>query len=74
MTQRPSKDEISGMTMNERLFACGLMEDFDSALRRGDRQAFTAVLTQVEFTEEQAAAYTEKHFESLRDRLGSRRA
>ena len=74
MSQRPSKDEISGMTMNERLFACGLVEDFDSALRRGDRKSFTAVLTQVEFTEEQAVAYTEKYFESLRDRLGSRRA
>jgi len=54
--------------MNERLFACGLMETFNSALRRGDRIAFAAVLRQAAFTEEEAADYIATHFENLRPR------
>jgi hypothetical protein len=72
MTQRPSKEEMLGMTMNERLFAAGLTDDFDSALQRDDRLAFITVLHQVAFTEAEAVAYTQTHFESLRGRLNHR--
>jgi hypothetical protein len=53
------------MTMNERLFACGLMSEFDSALRNRNRNAFVAVVTQLAFTREVAASYADIHFESL---------
>jgi hypothetical protein len=39
--------EFEGMTGNERLFAAGLLADWDSAILRRDREAMTAVLTRV---------------------------
>jgi hypothetical protein len=39
--------EFSGMTVNERLFAAGLLEAWDSAVRAGDRRAAVGVLGRV---------------------------
>jgi hypothetical protein len=40
-------DKFLGMTVNERLFAAGLLEDFDEAARRRDRRKMIVILTQV---------------------------
>jgi len=41
------KPNLAGMTVNERLFAVGLLDEFDAAARRGDRtkmiECFTAI-------------------------------
>jgi hypothetical protein len=36
------------MTVNERLFACGLLEDFDRARALRDVKTLRAILTQIE--------------------------
>jgi hypothetical protein len=32
----PDADELAGMTVNERFFACGLLDTYDAAKARGD--------------------------------------
>lgn len=54
------------MTLNERLFACGLRDAFNSALRRGDRAALAAVLIEMAFTADEASDWIAEHFERLR--------
>ena len=68
MNQRPTNRELSGMTMNERLFACGLTDEFDAAIQNGDRDAFIAVVSQLAFTKKDAESYADTHFEGLRKR------
>jgi hypothetical protein len=46
--------DYGGMTVNERLFAAGLMDEFDTAARKGDRAAMIKVLTTVELGDEAA--------------------
>ena len=36
--------ELSGLTVNERLFALGMLDDFDSAMAIGDRDRVKAIL------------------------------
>lgn len=43
------------MTVNERLFTAGTIEQFDSAARQRDRAAMIALLLAVELDEQQAA-------------------
>jgi hypothetical protein len=43
-----------GMTVNERLFTAGTLEQFDSAVRHGDRTAMVALLVAVEIDCDQA--------------------
>ncbi|HKU47963.1 MAG TPA: hypothetical protein VJQ58_13835 [Burkholderiales bacterium] len=45
----------AGMTVNERLFEAGLMEDFEAAVRARDRERVISVLTRVELSPEDAA-------------------
>ncbi|MBI5382503.1 MAG: hypothetical protein HZA31_11435 [Opitutae bacterium] len=71
MNQRPTNQELSGMTMNERLFACGLMDEFDAAIRNGEREAFITIVTQLAFTKKDAEAYADAQFENLRKRKKS---
>lgn len=44
------------MTVNERLFAAGLLGPFDAAIDSGDRQGAVEVLRQVAMSEDSAAA------------------
>ena len=46
--------EYSAMTVNERLFASGLMGEWDLAVKRKDREKLTELLAKVEL-EDQAA-------------------
>ena len=43
-----SEERFSGMTLNERLFAAGLLTAFDEALATRDRAALTQMLTAVD--------------------------
>ncbi|QEA16043.1 hypothetical protein FRF71_07795 [Novosphingobium ginsenosidimutans] len=42
------KPDFRGMTVNERLFASGLIDDFDRALAQGDTTALRSILVQVD--------------------------
>ena len=56
------------MTMNERLYVCGLMDRFDAANRNYNRREFIDVLTQIAFTEKQASEYYESLLKNLKSR------
>ena len=57
MHSDPSQvQDLSGMTVNERLFTLGLLDEFDSLVRRGEREAMVALLTRVELSDSDAVA------------------
>ena len=41
----------SGMTVNERLYASGLLKDFDDAVHKKDMDKVKAILQEVELTD-----------------------
>ena len=47
-------DHYRGMTVNERLFEAGLLDQWDEAVRAGDNAAMAAILVRVEIAEEGA--------------------
>lgn len=47
--------DFGGMTVNERLYVAGLLEQFDSAIDSGDRQRAIELLVRVEMIETSAA-------------------
>jgi hypothetical protein len=51
-----SEPTFGGMTVNERLFAAGLLGHWDAAIEAGEREDAIALLMQVEMSEEGAAA------------------
>lgn len=53
-TRRPTDEELGGMTVNERLFARGLIEKWDDAIRRRSRSEMIEVLRAIALTENQA--------------------
>jgi hypothetical protein len=59
----PTVDDVSeeppdfaGMTVNERLFAAGLLDQFDAAMNSGDRHRAVELLEQVAMSQGGAAA------------------
>lgn len=46
------ENKYSGMTVNERLYVSGLMDEFDEAVERNDFGAIRDILRNVELTEE----------------------
>jgi hypothetical protein len=54
-----SRTNYGGMTVNERLFVSGLMDEFDAAARDRDRDAMIAVLMKVALTQKGAAQTTD---------------
>lgn len=46
-----SSKDYGGMTVNERLFAAGLVEQFDAAISSGDRQRAIEILVQVSLSD-----------------------
>jgi hypothetical protein len=51
---RPTAQELGGMTVNERLVACGALDEWDQAVRRRDRDRMITVLRDVALSGEQA--------------------
>lgn len=45
-------DNYAGMTVNERLFVSGLMDDFDKALENKNEHELRKILEKIELTEE----------------------
>ena len=56
---QPEHENFSGMTVNERLFVAGTIEQFDTAARHRDRSAMIALLLGVKLDEQQAADTTD---------------
>ena len=50
----PARSRYGAMTVNERLFVAGLIEQFDSAAEARDRERLIEILKLVEFTQEEA--------------------
>jgi hypothetical protein len=50
-----SSPQFGGMTVNERLFVSGLMDEFDAAARRRDRDTMISILVKVALTPKGAA-------------------
>ncbi len=48
--------DYSGMTLNERLFAAGLLDQFDAAARRRDRAQLVELLKLVQLNQTEAEA------------------
>lgn len=46
------ENKYAGMTVNERLYASGLMDDFDKAIEERDVEKIRNILSCVELTEE----------------------
>jgi hypothetical protein len=56
---RPPDDELRGMTVNERLFACGLLDAWDDVAINRDRPQMIAFLLQAAVDRDQAEQTTD---------------
>jgi len=45
-------NKYAGMTVNERLYVSGLMDEFDEAVEKKNTEKVRAILAEVELTEE----------------------
>lgn len=45
-------NKYAGMTVNERLYVSGLMDEFDEAVEKKDTEKVRSILEEVELTEE----------------------
>ena len=54
------ESKYRGMTVNERLYASGLMNEFDKAVEKKEVQKIRAILAKVDLTEESIKPILEK--------------
>jgi len=54
-----TESKYAGMTVNERLYFAGLIDDFDCAAKARDKKKLIAILMQTDLTEKQATETTE---------------
>lgn len=54
------ENKYSGMTVNERLYVSGLMDEFDKAVEERDKERVRSILSNVELTEESIRPILEK--------------
>ena len=50
----PNYSEYAGMTVNERLYVSGQLDDYEQACKRKDRERMTEILRRVEISEPEA--------------------
>jgi hypothetical protein len=55
LMEQEQPQSYGGMTVNERLFVSKLMDDFDAAARRRDREQMISILVRVDLSEEGAS-------------------
>ena len=53
-TEETARPDYRGMTVNERLFTAGLLEEYDVAARRRDRATMILILLRVDLPEKDA--------------------
>ena len=53
-------NQYSGMTVNERLYVSGLMDEFDEAIQQKDADKIRAILEKVELAEQSIKPILEK--------------
>lgn len=54
------ENKYAGMTVNERLYVSGLMDDFDDAVKKKDIEKVRTILEKVELTEDSIKPILEK--------------
>lgn len=54
------ENKYSGMTVNERLYVSGLMDEFDNAVEERDIERVCSILMNIELTEESIGPILEK--------------
>lgn len=54
------ENKYAGMTVNERLYVSGLMDEFDKAVEKKNTEKIRAILEKVELTEESIKPILEK--------------
>lgn len=64
--------ELSGMTVNERLFHKGLTEEFDRAVQHNDASSMRRILEQLELGEENIDAVIEQALPTKQSLEGDR--
>ncbi len=57
-----SEKEAAGMTLNERLWGLGLMNEFDKAIKDYDEDRFREICERVFLTEANIAVLLDKYF------------
>jgi hypothetical protein len=53
MMKKPTDTELQGMTVNERLFAMGLLDQWDRVAKARDRDLMIRILSQCALSQEQ---------------------
>ena len=53
--------KYAGMTVNERLYVSGLLDEFEEAVEKKNTEKARAILAKVELTEESIKPILEKH-------------
>lgn len=61
MEEQPLQNKYSGMTVNERLFHAGLLDDFDKSIEEQDKTKLVLVLEKVFLSQENIEAIIEKY-------------
>lgn len=61
MEKEPTEREASGMTVNERLWRFGLIEDFDEAVAQKDEPRLKSILEKIYLTPENIQVIFEKY-------------
>ena len=56
---KPTFQELQGMTVNERLFALGLFEEFDKAAKARDKKAMIDILKSCSMNDDQCEETSE---------------
>jgi len=59
MMKKPTDKELHGMTVNERIYAIGLLDQWDRAAKARDRDRMIQILSQCALSQEQCVQTTD---------------